>query len=57
MGRSIEEIEKDIVFVKEDIELLRKMGATTVVALEDLYELYRELDAAKEAVQDAEDTL
>lgn len=53
MARTIEEIRKDIAFVKDDLKKLREMNATTAVALEDLYELYKELDEAKEALDDA----
>lgn len=49
MARTIEEIRKDIAFVKDDLKKLREMNATTAVALEDLYELYKELDEAREA--------
>lgn len=45
--RSVKEIEADIEFVKEDIEQLRKLGATTYVAMSDLFELKRELAEAK----------
>lgn len=45
--RSVKEIEADIEFVKEDIEQLRKLGATTYVAMSDLLELKCELAAAK----------
>lgn len=40
--RDIAEIKADIEFVRKDLNELRKMGASTSVAMEDLYELLNE---------------
>ena len=45
--RTLEEIEADIAFVKKDIDTLRKMGASTGRAMDDLIELLDEKRIAK----------
>lgn len=40
--RTIQEIEADIAFVRQDIAELRKMKASTTTAFEDLTELLQE---------------
>ena len=50
--RTIEEIEADIAFVKKDIDTLRKMGASTGQAMDDLIELLDERRIAKMEASD-----
>ena len=45
--RSVKEIEADIELVKKDIKELRRIGATTIVAICDLIDLRQELAEAK----------
>lgn len=49
--RSVKEIEADIEVVKNDIKELRKIGATTIVAMCDLIDLRQELAEAKRSEQ------
>ena len=50
--RTLEEIEADIAFVKKDIDTLRKMGASTCRAMDDLFELLDERRIAKMEASD-----
>ncbi len=50
--RTVEEIEADIAFVEKDIDQLRKMGASTGRAMDDLIELLDERRIAKMEARD-----
>ena len=50
--RPIELIESDIASIKNVIAALKLMGSESVYSEEDMCELFRELDEAKEALKD-----